>query len=190
MAIWCSLPHKSGCPTSVGCGTSTWRSTSSTQGFPIVKGCKKFCSRCACFRCQISLRSSWFTDGINKFLWKCAILSSSTGATLRSMRQGLERTWFRRFLAMRSDSRCFFRATVFRWIGHVQNCDCQLDFPFQSKHDYEDFDLFTLDHIDEAFDKITQVKYNQTISLKGTVELLFAPSTSFQNISLQEKVKV
>ena len=28
--------------------------------------------------------------------------------------------------------------------------------------------MFTLDHIDTAFDKITQVKYNQTVILKGT----------------------
>jgi cleavage and polyadenylation specificity factor subunit 2 len=31
----------------------------------------------------------------------------------------------------------------------------------------EEFDLFDLDDIDSAFDKIQQVKYSQTISLKG-----------------------
>ena len=38
---------------------------------------------------------------------------------------------------------------------------------FQSRHDYEDFEIFTLDHIDAAFERIKPVKYNQTISLKG-----------------------
>ena len=31
----------------------------------------------------------------------------------------------------------------------------------------EDFDLFTLDDVDAAFDKIVQLKYNQRISMKG-----------------------
>lgn len=31
----------------------------------------------------------------------------------------------------------------------------------------EDFDLFTLDDVDAAFDKIVQLKYNQSISMKG-----------------------
>jgi cleavage and polyadenylation specificity factor subunit 2 len=31
----------------------------------------------------------------------------------------------------------------------------------------EEFDLFDLDDIDSAFDKIQQIKYSQTISLKG-----------------------
>jgi cleavage and polyadenylation specificity factor subunit 2 len=31
----------------------------------------------------------------------------------------------------------------------------------------EEFDLFDLDDIDSAFDKIQQVKYSQTINLKG-----------------------
>lgn len=38
---------------------------------------------------------------------------------------------------------------------------------YQSRHNYEEFDLFTLDDIDLAFDKVVQVKYNQTIILKG-----------------------
>ncbi|XP_054716090.1 cleavage and polyadenylation specificity factor subunit 2-like [Uloborus diversus] len=38
---------------------------------------------------------------------------------------------------------------------------------FQSRHNTEDFDLFTLDDVDAAFDKIIQLKYSQTISLKG-----------------------
>lgn len=31
----------------------------------------------------------------------------------------------------------------------------------------EEFDTFSLDDVDAAFDKIIQLKYNQTISLKG-----------------------
>ena len=38
---------------------------------------------------------------------------------------------------------------------------------YQSRHNYENFDLFTLDDVDSAFDKVIQVKYNQTIALKG-----------------------
>lgn len=42
---------------------------------------------------------------------------------------------------------------------------------YQSHYNMEDFDLFTLDDVDAAFDKIIQLKYNQTVSLKG--KLLF-----------------
>ena len=38
---------------------------------------------------------------------------------------------------------------------------------YQSRHNCEDFDLFTLDDVDAAFDLIVQVKYSQTIQLKG-----------------------
>lgn len=38
---------------------------------------------------------------------------------------------------------------------------------YQSHHNMEDFDIFTLDDVDAAFDKITQLKYNQSVSLKG-----------------------
>lgn len=38
---------------------------------------------------------------------------------------------------------------------------------YQSRHNMEDFDLFTLDDVDAAFDKIVQLKYNQSISMKG-----------------------
>lgn len=37
----------------------------------------------------------------------------------------------------------------------------------QSKHNYEDFTLFTLDDIDLAFERIVQLKYNQSLELKG-----------------------
>ena len=38
---------------------------------------------------------------------------------------------------------------------------------YQSRHNCEDFDLFTLDDVDAAFDLIIQVKYSQTVQLKG-----------------------
>lgn len=31
----------------------------------------------------------------------------------------------------------------------------------------EEFDMFTLDDVDAAFDKIVQLKYNQSINMKG-----------------------
>jgi len=38
---------------------------------------------------------------------------------------------------------------------------------YQARHNLEDFDLFTLDEVDLSFEKITQLKYNQTVNLKG-----------------------
>ena len=38
---------------------------------------------------------------------------------------------------------------------------------YQSRHNCEEFDLFTLDDVDAAFDLIIQVKYSQTVQLKG-----------------------
>ncbi|XP_071478507.1 cleavage and polyadenylation specificity factor subunit 2-like [Diadema antillarum] len=38
---------------------------------------------------------------------------------------------------------------------------------FQSRHNYEEFDMFSLDEVDAAFDKIVQLKYSQSVSLKG-----------------------
>jgi len=32
----------------------------------------------------------------------------------------------------------------------------------------EEFELFTLDDVDAAFDKIIQLKYNQSVPMKGT----------------------
>ena len=37
----------------------------------------------------------------------------------------------------------------------------------KSRHNTEEFELFTLDDVDSAFDKIQQLKYSQTVSLKG-----------------------
>lgn len=38
---------------------------------------------------------------------------------------------------------------------------------FMSHYNMHDFDLFTLDDVDAAFDRIIQLKYNQSVSLKG-----------------------
>lgn len=38
---------------------------------------------------------------------------------------------------------------------------------YQSRHNGEEFTLFTLDDVDAAFDLIIQVKYSQTVQLKG-----------------------
>ena len=38
----------------------------------------------------------------------------------------------------------------------------------QSRKNSEEFDLFTLDDVDKAFDNIIQVKYAQSVQLKGT----------------------
>ncbi|KAL1114786.1 hypothetical protein AAG570_007610 [Ranatra chinensis] len=38
---------------------------------------------------------------------------------------------------------------------------------YQSRYNMEDFTLFNLDDVDAAFDKIIQLKYNQSVSMKG-----------------------
>lgn len=38
---------------------------------------------------------------------------------------------------------------------------------YQSMHQQQDFDLFTLDDVDTAFDKFTQLKYSQHVYLEG-----------------------
>lgn len=38
---------------------------------------------------------------------------------------------------------------------------------YQSRHNNEDFNIFTLDDVDAAFDKIIQLKYSQTVNLRG-----------------------
>ena len=40
-------------------------------------------------------------------------------------------------------------------------------FVLQSHQNYEDFDVFSLDDVDAAFEKIIQLKYSQNVSLKG-----------------------
>lgn len=43
---------------------------------------------------------------------------------------------------------------------------------YQSRRNGEEFDLFTLDDVDAAFDQVVQVKYSQTIQLKGMFILI------------------
>ena len=38
---------------------------------------------------------------------------------------------------------------------------------FQARHNIEEFSLFTLDEVDACFEKMTQLKYSQSVSLKG-----------------------
>lgn len=51
-------------------------------------------------------------------------------------------------------------------------------FLLQSRHNTTDFEIFTLDDVDHAFDKITQLKYSQTVHLKGgyKIKKTFCPS--------------
>lgn len=41
---------------------------------------------------------------------------------------------------------------------------------YQARHSMEEFTLFSLDEVDKAFEMITQLKYNQTVLLKGKGE--------------------
>jgi len=38
---------------------------------------------------------------------------------------------------------------------------------YQARHNIEEFSLFTLDEVDACFEKMTQLKYSQSVSLKG-----------------------
>ena len=40
----------------------------------------------------------------------------------------------------------------------------------QSHYGYDEFDQFTLDDVDAAFDRITQVKYHQSVNMRGERE--------------------
>ena len=44
----------------------------------------------------------------------------------------------------------------------------------QSRSNSEDFTLFTLDHVDAAFDLFVQLKYDQSIPLEGFGKIIFA----------------
>lgn len=39
---------------------------------------------------------------------------------------------------------------------------------YQSRSNSEDFNLFTLDHVDAAFDLFVKLKYDQSVSLEGS----------------------
>jgi cleavage and polyadenylation specificity factor subunit 2 len=38
---------------------------------------------------------------------------------------------------------------------------------YQSRHNMEEFEVFNLDDVDNAFDKVVQLTYSQSVSLKG-----------------------
>lgn len=40
---------------------------------------------------------------------------------------------------------------------------------YLSRYNAEDFKLFDLDDVDNAFDKVVQLKYSQSIPLKGMI---------------------
>ena len=40
---------------------------------------------------------------------------------------------------------------------------------YQSRYNMEDFELFNLDDVDNSFDKVVQLKYSQSIPLKGKI---------------------
>ena len=41
---------------------------------------------------------------------------------------------------------------------------------YQARHSIEDFAKYTLDEVDRTFEMMTQLKYNQTVNLKGKGE--------------------
>lgn len=43
---------------------------------------------------------------------------------------------------------------------------------YQAHRNVSEFDLFTLDDVDAAFDRIVQLKYNQSIDMKGEPTLI------------------
>lgn len=44
---------------------------------------------------------------------------------------------------------------------------------YQSQYNMKEFCIFSLDDVDATFEKIIQLKYNQTVSLKGRSVLFF-----------------
>lgn len=52
---------------------------------------------------------------------------------------------------------------------------------YQSHYNGMDFDVFTLDDVDAAFDKIVQLKYNQSVAMKGNNFIL---PKKFKNLYL------
>nr|KAF6499611.1 cleavage and polyadenylation specific factor 2 [Molossus molossus] len=60
---------------------------------------------------------------------------------------------------------------------------------YQSRHNTEDFTLFTLDDVDAAFDKIQQLKFSQIVNLKARF-LIDNPSEKITEIELRKRVKL
>ena len=57
-------------------------------------------------------------------------------------------------------------------------------FLFQSRNNTEDFEVFTLDDVDAAFDKIIQLKYSQSVSLKGNPYCLQGKLELSENLTI------
>ena len=55
---------------------------------------------------------------------------------------------------------------IYQLIQSVYVC-CPNIPKFQARHNIEEFSLFTLDEVDACFEKMTQLKYSQSVSLKG-----------------------
>jgi len=61
----------------------------------------------------------------------------------------------------------------------------------QSRSNSEDFTLFTLDHVDAAFDLFVQLKYDQSIPLEGLFKYLGKKKKkNLRFFSVQEMDKV
>lgn len=43
---------------------------------------------------------------------------------------------------------------------------------YQAHKNCSEFDLFTLDDVDVAFDRMVQLKYNQSVDMKGMLTVL------------------
>lgn len=61
-------------------------------------------------------------------------------------------------------------------------------FCYQSRHNSEDFKIFTLDDVDAAFDKIMQLKYSQTVGLKGGYSWKFGPVERFVQFLIEVRI--
>ena len=57
---------------------------------------------------------------------------------------------------------------------------------YQSKNSSEDFNIFTLDHVDNVFDHFQQMKYSQTFTIcPGLCYAMFSKSVSSSNTDFQ-----
>ena len=52
---------------------------------------------------------------------------------------------------------------------------------YLSHYNAEDFNKFDLDDVDNAFDKVVQVKYSQSVPLKGIKYISFKLYSEFMN---------
>ena len=62
-------------------------------------------------------------------------------------------------------------------------------FSFQSHQNYEDFEVFSLDDVDAAFDRIIQLKYSQNVSLKGKFGNSYSRSVVYTLVVNEQTMK-